>query len=135
MVNLGELSPPPARMSPKDVLEIRTIAIDIAARSVTAGQRGIWDTATRLADDASTLLRFASLSAGLNISGIVHRSDVLGATLVVPGMRELIVSSRKRDDSLTGTEKEAKLLVRRAVEIVESYLDAEPLCCATTSGA
>lgn len=111
MVNLGKLSPPP-HMSPKDVLEIRTIAVRIAGMSVTTGQAGLWNASTCLAGDAGTLLRFASKAFG----------DVLGATIAVPGMRELIVNARKRDDNLTGGEKEAKLLVRRAVEIVESYL-------------
>lgn len=127
MVNLGELSPPPARMSPKDVLEIRMIAIDIAARSVSAGQRGIWSTATKLVGQANTLLAFAAIVGTDDVLG----ANVLGATLFVPGMRELIAKSRKRDDSLTGFEKETQLRVRRAIEIVESYLDAEPLCCAT----
>lgn len=121
MVNLGELSPPPARMSPKDVLEVRTIAIDIAAQSVFAGQRGIWSTATLLAGHASVLLDFAACAV----------SDLPVKHVLVPGMRELIAKSRKRDDSLTGFEKETQLRVRRAIEIVESYLDAEPLCCAT----
>lgn len=120
MVNLGELKPPPARMSPKDVLEIRTIAIRLAGMSVTAGQAGLWNASTYLAGHASVLLDFAACAVRLTVRHAL-----------VAGMSQLIASSRKRDDSLTGTEKEAKLLVRRAVEIVESYLDAEPLCCAT----
>lgn len=114
MVNLGQLNVK-RRMSPKDVLEVRTAAAGILGCATVACGQGYWTIAARLAETGSVLLAFANAAT--------NDVDVAGIALSTHGMGVVMASARKREDGLLGFELDAKKLCRRAVEIVESYVD------------
>jgi hypothetical protein len=114
MVTLGKINVK-QRMSPKDVLEIRTAATDVLDCASIAGHQGIWSIAARLAETGSVLLAFANAASG--------DVDVAEVALSTRGMGAVMAAARRREDGLLSFELQAKKLCRRAVEIVESYLD------------